>query len=239
MPEPCKIRTLDIHHTTSSLATKMLLLFFVWYASICLTSGMSDEYSIRNIGLDKFTFEKEVFHLFQMRKKETQREYQTLEEDVHRFRVFKSNLKYIREKNAERKSPGDYSLGLNKFSDMSYEEFSKIYLHETEESMIESNNSRIVLNAISCPTAPSSFDWRTEGAQIKFMFMDTCWAFSATRAMEGINKIVSGQLLALSEQQLISYDQKSTGCKGGGWYANAFQSVINNNGIVKNSRGST
>ncbi|XP_028803853.1 zingipain-1-like [Neltuma alba] len=50
--------------------------------------------------------------------------------------------------------------------------------------------------------------------------------------MEGINKIVSGQLLALSEQQLISCDQKSKGCKGGGWYVNAFRYVNNNNGIA-------
>ncbi|XP_028803855.1 P34 probable thiol protease-like [Neltuma alba] len=143
----------------SCVATKLFLLFLVQlvslflvcYGSTCLTSSVPDGYSILNLDLDKFSSPKEVFHLFQMRKKETEREYQTLEEEAARFRLFENNLKYIRENNAERKSPNDHRLGLNKVSDISYEEFSKIYLHETEEPTMESNNSKMVLNDASCP----------------------------------------------------------------------------------------
>ncbi|XP_028784990.1 P34 probable thiol protease-like, partial [Neltuma alba] len=219
----------------SSLAAKIFLLFLVWYASISLTSSSSvpDRYTISDLDLDKFISDKQVFHLFQIWKKETGREYQTLGEEVVRFQIFKSNLKEIREKNAERKSPSDYSLGLNKFSDMTYEEFSKIYLHETEEPIMEMNNSNMILNDASCPDAPSSWDWRTEGAVTYVKDQGECggcWAFSATGAMEGINKIVSQSLPELSEQQLISCST-SQGCKGG-WYVNGFKHVIKNGGIA-------
>jgi len=57
-----------------------------------------------------------------------------------------------------------------------------------------------------------------------------CWAFSAVAAMEGINKIVTGKLVELSEQELIDCDHKSHGCSGGRMDY-AFQWVISNGGI--------
>ncbi|XP_028785050.1 ervatamin-B-like [Neltuma alba] len=220
----------------SSLAiSKFFLLFLVWYASISLTSSSSvpDEYTFSDLDLDKFISDKQVFHLFQIWKKETGREYQTLGEEAVRFQIFKSNLKEIREKNAARRSPSDYSLGLNKFSDMTYEEFSKLYLHETEEPVMEINNSKMMFNDASCANAPSSWDWRTKGAVTHVKDQESCgscWAFSATGAIEGINQIVSQSLPEVSEQQLVSC-AASQGCKGG-WYVNAFKYVIDNHGIA-------
>ncbi|KAK4259625.1 hypothetical protein QN277_005937 [Acacia crassicarpa] len=221
----------------SSLVTNLLILFLVWYGSVCLTSGVPHENSISNLDLDKFTSEKEVFHLFQMWKKENEREYQTLEEEAARFQIFKSNLKYVREKNAKRKSPNDSRLGLNKFSDMSYEEFSKIYLHEIEKPIVEGNDSKMILNDASCPNAPSSWDWRTKGAVTYVKDQGRCggcWAFSATGAIEGITQIDSKWLPDLSEQQLISCVTSSKGCKGG-WYGFAFEYVIGNGGITSSA----
>lgn len=62
------------------------------------------------------------------------------------------------------------------------------------------------------------------------------WAFSATAALEGQYYRETGQLVTLSEQQLIdcSGGFGNAGCHGG-HMVNAFKYVIENGGICKDS----
>ena len=64
----------------------------------------------------------------------------------------------------------------------------------------------------------ASVDWRTKGAvnPVKNQGQcGSCWAFSATAAIEGEHFIKTGTLLSLAEQQFVDCVRTCSGCNGG------------------------
>ncbi|KAG8389914.1 hypothetical protein BUALT_Bualt01G0028500 [Buddleja alternifolia] len=162
----------------------------------------------------------------------------TYQEKEHRLKVFEKNYEYVIQHNANANS--SYTLSLNAFADLSNQEFKAKYLGlstSANDLLIRLNSDSVEIegqNLVEESEIPTSVDWRKEGAVTGVKDQGSCgacWAFSTTGAVEGINKIVTGSLISLSEQELIDCDKSyNDGC-GGGLMDYAYEFIIKNRGI--------
>jgi hypothetical protein len=70
----------------------------------------------------------------------------------------------------------------------------------------------------NCDNLPKEFDLRDLGIVPPVRDQGSCgscWAFSKTASLESAHALVNGQLLDLSEQELVSCDKQQWGCSGG------------------------
>ncbi|KAI7745197.1 hypothetical protein M8C21_020075 [Ambrosia artemisiifolia] len=159
--------------------------------------------------------------------------YATDEEHLYRLTIFQDNYDYILHHNTY--SNSSYTLSLNRFADLTLHEFKLARLRGLSASgdLIRLNRGRGSVIRLD-DDLPKSVDWRDKGAVTKVKDQGSCgacWAFSATGAMEGINQIVTGSLISLSEQELVDCDRSfNSGCDGG-LMDYAYEFVIKNKGI--------
>ncbi|KAL3639838.1 Cysteine protease xcp2 [Castilleja foliolosa] len=208
------------------LATFMLIL------SSMTTTTSAIEFSTVGYSPDDLTCSGKLINLFESWIEKHGKMYKSIEEKLRKFEIFKVNLKHIDERN---KIVSNYWLGLNKFADMSHGEFKKFYLRLKVDRSTKRNESPPKMKQSGFEDLPDSVDWRTKGVvtQVKDQGQcGSCWAFSTVAAVEGINKIVTGTLTSLSEQQLIDCDTYNNGCNGG-YMDVAFAYIISNGGIRK------
>lgn len=159
--------------------------------------------------------------------------YNALGEREKRFEIFKDNLRFIDEHNSENRT---YKVGLNRFADLTNEEYRSMHLGArsgAKRTSLKSKRSDRYLPRVG-EALPDSVDWRKEGAVTDVKDQGSCgscWAFSTVAAVEGINKIVTGGLISLSEQELVDCDRSyNDGCNGG-LMDYAFEFIIDNGGI--------
>lgn len=112
-------------------------------------------------------------------------------------------------------------LGLGPFTDMTLEEFNtKARAGGVSQSLAD---ARSVGNEMRLPHArdvsslPEEVDWYAQGAVTEPRDQGacgSCWAFAAVSTIESVNQIFTGDLLDLSEQELVDCDGSNYGCDG-------------------------
>ncbi|CAL5070668.1 unnamed protein product [Urochloa decumbens] len=151
----------------------------------------------------------------------------------HRFRAFWDNLRFVDAHNARAGAKG-FRLGLNRFADLTNDEFRAAYLGAGTGGMGHNATSERYRHD-GVEALPEFVDWRQKGAVAPIKNQGqcgSCWAFSAVGAVEGINQIVTGELVTLSEQELVdcSKNGQNSGCNGG-MMDDAFAFIAANGGI--------
>jgi len=152
--------------------------------------------------------------LFDQWKLHHKKSYKAGFEEQLRFNIFSQNYLKIQEFN---QMQDDVVLGLNHFADLTTEEFRTLYTGYNRGS--SKSNAAGVQEAMNPKDLPKSVDWREEGAVTPVKNQGacgSCWAFSATGALEGCYFQKRKKLASLSEQNLVDCVQGSSqGCNGG------------------------
>jgi C1A family cysteine protease len=158
------------------------------------------------------------------------KEYNSQSEYDYRTYVFYTNVKKIQKHNSIAALTGGWTMSVNKFADLTASEFTRFYT-----SYYNFTQNNLTAPLLYKANLPSSVDWTTKGAVTPVKDQGqcgSCWAFSATGALEGAWALKYKNLFNLSEQQLVdcSVPEGNQGCDGG-LMDQAFQYVIDNKGL--------
>ncbi|CAG5129258.1 unnamed protein product [Candidula unifasciata] len=164
-------------------------------------------------------------------KLDHKRVYRSAREELERLAIFRDNLKQIERHNWHfHHGLATYWMGVNKFSDWTTEELRRF------SPPLNMNGSYVVKGQqVKGFATAASVDWRSKGyvTGVKDQGQcGSCWAFSATGALEGQWFRKTGKLISLSEQQLMdcSRDYLNFGCRGGFVFM-AYEYLMNSKGI--------
>ncbi|ESN98564.1 hypothetical protein HELRODRAFT_185843 [Helobdella robusta] len=154
------------------------------------------------------------------------RAYNSAGDEKVRRSIFENNLKKIKSHNVlYKKGIKKYSMRVNEFADMTFEEFAA---KKTCFKRRPNNPSDPIPPATTYLTSlsplmdlPDHVNWTEKGyvTPVKSQGSNcgSCYAFSTTGSIEGQHFRKTGKLVSLSEQQLVDCSSKygNEGCNGG------------------------
>ncbi|KAK1413827.1 hypothetical protein QVD17_29563 [Tagetes erecta] len=160
------------------------------------------------------------------------KKYESSDEMRRRYLIFVQSLETITSHNNNNlQGLNSYTLGVNEFADMTWEEFSKNKLGASQNCSATKKGNHKLTDHILPPTQ----DWREAGivSPVKSQgACGSCWTFSTTGALEAAYAQAYGKSVSLSEQQLVDCagDFNNSGCKGG-LPSHAYEYIMYNGGL--------
>ncbi|KAK6939638.1 Peptidase C1A, papain C-terminal [Dillenia turbinata] len=119
--------------------------------------------------------DEEVMGMYEQWIVEHGKNYNALGEKEKRFEIFKDNLRFIDQHNSQNLT---YKLGLNRFADLTNEEYRSRYLgrkiHEKRNLLKAKKSDRYAFRVGD--SLPDSVDWREKGAVAKVKDQGSCGA---------------------------------------------------------------
>lgn len=173
-----------------------------------------------------------IAEMFEEFKGQFNKKYHSVEEELKRFKYFAANVEMARKMNGL--DAGAQYGHLSPMADLSEAEFSEMnnmpvtkeVLKEHARAAAQATTTK-ELQLIGAPKT-SNFDWREKGAvnDVKNQAQcGSCWAFATAQNVEGNNFVTNGELVSLSEQELVDCDTMDNGCNGG-LPSNAYKDLI-------------
>eukprot|EP01064_Diplonema_japonicum_P032210 TRINITY_DN599_c0_g3_i1.p2 TRINITY_DN599_c0_g3~~TRINITY_DN599_c0_g3_i1.p2 ORF type:complete len:349 (+),score=140.32 TRINITY_DN599_c0_g3_i1:48-1049(+) len=177
-----------------------------------------------------FESERAQFEAFKAQYGKT---YKSAAEEETRFSAFRASLTRVR-------ASQNPTHGVTKFSDLTPQEFKKMYL--TRKPSAAPQQEEWDGKCTACERFPevkglkndTAWDWTTKGAVTKVKNQGqcgSCWSFGTTGDIEGTWFLAGHALTSLSEQELVSCDKTDDGCNGG-LQEDAFAWVMKRGGLV-------
>jgi len=167
-----------------------------------------------------------------------QKIYASDEDQAHAFENFRASLVRVLKQNQRTTELGKgATYDLNRFSDLSPEEFRRTFLAKPFHPTPKETRSAPLSLDMGLAALPTAFDWRTKGAVTPVKDQGqcgSCWAFSVTENIESVWMLAKGinssAMAPLAPQQIVDCDDYDMGCSGGN-PPTAYQYVISAGGL--------
>eukprot|EP01117_Protostelium_nocturnum_P010792 TRINITY_DN388_c0_g1_i1.p1 TRINITY_DN388_c0_g1~~TRINITY_DN388_c0_g1_i1.p1 ORF type:complete len:386 (-),score=51.74 TRINITY_DN388_c0_g1_i1:230-1387(-) len=179
-----------------------------------------------------------LFDSFSQYIQEHNKNYETEEEHLQRFKNYKASLIRIEKQN----QLGGATFGINKFSDMSPEEFASQYLNGNFPSTSELAKKELKRVNTNDPFPyPERIDWRDKNVVTPVKDQQKCgccWAFSAVETIEStwmiFKNLTTSNFPTLSVQEVLDCTPLG-GCQGG-FAQIAYNWVMRSKGLVSDAK---